>query len=42
MVKCAMRFCVNLYELSLRYYKLKTYKVGLEEVEILPLKKGKK
>lgn len=41
MVKCAMKFCVNLDELSLRYYKLKiTHKVGLEEIEILPLNKG--
>ncbi|CAK6450355.1 unnamed protein product [Pipistrellus nathusii] len=43
MVKCAMKFCVNLDELSLWYNKLKiTYKVGLEEIEILPLSKGKK
>lgn len=43
MVKCAMKFCVDLDGLSLQYYKLKiTHKVGLKEIEILPLIKTKK
>lgn len=38
-----MKFCVNLGELSLWYYKLEiAHKVGLEEIEILPLIKRKK